>query len=206
MLTLCLLLAGVVTLDLEGPPDLSREETAMLEQHLLRAIEAHPAAAKAVGERLRWSVDVGATRIQILAERLQGEVVNGRDARVGSRDVHAWAEPAAALIEALYGKRVVPRATEAPESSPLVTRSPPRASSIPWAPVLLLGTGAAALIASVAFGASSISASNELGAGLVIEPDLTRLQDRSTTHGAISISMAAGAVVLAGLGVWLLAD
>lgn len=103
-------------------------------------------------------------------------------------------------------RRVVPRAVEAPGSSPLVARSPPRAASIRWAPVLLLSGSAAALVTSVAFGASSVAASNELGAGLVIEPDLTRLQDRSTTDGAVAIGTTVGAAALAALGVWLLAD
>lgn len=202
MLPLCALLFGAVTLELERPPDLSAEEATTLERLLMEAVGEHPAASKAEGERLRWTVDVGATRIQLLLERFEGASPRGSEARVGPRDVGAWGARAKELIEALYG----PPGVEPPPlaSTPVLVSERP---SAPTALVALsLGASAAALVGGALLAASSLEAQGRLDSEILVQPELGALSGRATAHGALAVGLAVGALGFALVGALLLAD
>lgn len=206
MLALALSLVATVGLELQPPVDLPAGEVQTLAAELARALAAHPVARDAHGETVRYVVDVGATRLQILAERLQGAVVVARAAQVGPRAVDQWSTPARALIDALYaGSMAEPAAVL--DASRLPATDPAEASRpTPWGAWAMVGTGAALLATGAGFALSSLSARSELGRGLVVEPELGDLKGRADTHGAVSLGLASAAVVCAIAGVWWMAS
>lgn len=207
MLALALSLVAAVGLELQPPVDLPAGEVQTLAAELARALAAHPVARDARGETVRYVVDVGATRLQILAERRQGAVVVARAAQVGPRAVDQWSTPARALIDALYAGAVaeptaVLDASRRPATDPSGIERP-----TPWGAWTLVGTGAALLAASAGFAISSAAARDELGRGLVVEPELGELTGRADTHGAVSLGLASAAIVCAIAGVyWVMSD
>jgi hypothetical protein len=207
MLALALSLVAAVGLELQPPVDLPAGEVQILAAELSRALAAHPVAREARDETVRYVVDVGATRLQVLAERLQGAVVVARAAQVGPRAVDQWSTPARALIDALYaGSTAEPTAvldaSRLPATDPAVARGPVPAGA--WA---MMGTGAALLAAGAGFAISSASARGELGRGLVVEPELGELTGRADTHGAVSLALSGAAVACAVAGVlWMLSE
>jgi hypothetical protein len=208
MLALALSLAAAVGLELQPPVDLPAGEVQILAAELSRALAAHPVAREAREETVRYVVDVGATRLQILAERLQGAVVVARAAQVGPRAVDQWSTPARALIDALYaGSTAEPTAvldaSRLPATDPAAARGP-----VPWGAWAVMGTGAALLAAGAGFAVSSASARAELGRGpVVVEPELGELTGRADTHGAVSLALSGAAVACAVAGVlWMLSE
>lgn len=205
MLALALSLVSAVGLELTAPPDLPGEDAQALAAQIRQALGAHPTAQTTEGEIVRYVVDVGATRLQVLAERVQGGVVVARAAQVGPRDPEQWWRPAVALVDALYGPPTVePSAVRV--AGKLVTEAPPPAVVTPWPSWALLGTGGAMLVAGVAFGISSATARSELSQrDLVVEPELSELTGRADGHGAVAIALSAGAVACAVAGVvWMM--
>lgn len=205
MLALALSLVGAVALELAAPPDLTPAETESLSSQLARALAAHAEAKKLDGEVLRYTVDVGATRLQVLAERLQADVVVARAAQVGPRDVERWWVPSVALIDALYGAPTDPDAMR--ERPTVVTEAGPPEPGVSLPSWVLLGTGAAALGVGVGFAASSADARTELSRGFVVEPELTALTSRADNHLVVAVSLSAAAVscAIVGIVLWLTA-
>ena len=78
MLALALSLVSAVGLELTAPPDLPAEDAQALAAQIRQALAAHPTAQATEGEVVRYVVDVGATRLQVLAERVQAGVVVAR--------------------------------------------------------------------------------------------------------------------------------
>ncbi len=204
MLALALSLVSAVGLELTTPADLPSADAQALSEQLRQALSAHPAAAATEGEVVRYVVDVGATRLQVLAERVQGGVVVARAAQVGPRDLEQWWRPAVALVDALYGVPTVePSAVRV--ANKLVTEPPPPTVATPWPSWALLGTGGAMLVAGAVLGISSATARAELSTrDLVVEPELSDLTGRADGHGAVAIGLSAAAVACAVAGVvWM---